>query len=322
MDATLADPALLARLGAPKDAAGWSFPVSPDVERRNACPPGVTCREGGEYFSKAWLSAAGKDGPLADSVVVTTTAPVYVKRGDEGTWAAYCQTQPAAQRTLLRLPDELGLPGAGNQGASVGTRAPAAAPSPSVPGLKAQHVIAWALRHTAPVSLGPCDTLGEIAPRALALMPEKGDAGAQVLVDLSAALDPNVGPVAGSSAQPVTAAAPSVPGIYNLAQPVTHHRDCPGNYIIGRVLNAAGGPVAGVRLTMVDQWGNRAEAVSKSGASDYGNYDFLLNPFANRYTVTVVDGSGRPISPPVTVDHLQSAGGNAPCHTVVWWSGG
>ncbi len=319
MEATLADPALLARLAAPKDAAGWSFPVSPEVERQNVCPPGVACREGGEYFSKAWLSDAGKDGPLVDSVVVTTTAPVYVKRGDEGTWAAYCQTQPAAQRTLLRLPDRLGLPKV-KAGAEAQVKGETS--SPFIPGLEAQHAIAWALRHPAPVSLGPCDTLGEIAPRALALMPEKGDAGVQVLVDLNAALDPNVGPVAGSSAQPVTGAAPPAPGVYNLAQPVTHHRDCPGNYIIGRVLNAAGGPVAGVRLAMVDEWGNRAEAISKSGASDYGNYDFLLNPFANRYTVTVVDGSGRPISPPVTVDHLQGAGGNAPCHTVIWWSGG
>ncbi len=313
MEATLADEALLARMGAPKDAAGWNFPASPDVERRTECPPGLACREGGEFFSKAWLQAAGKAGPLADSVVVTATAPVYVKRGDEGKWAAYCEVQPAASRTLLRLPGALGLPQ---------TEADVKAERPI--GLEAQHVTAWALRHPTPVSLGPCDKLGEIAPRALALMPEKGDEGAQVLVDLAAAMDPNVGPVAGSLAQPVTsaAAAPPAPGAYNLAQPVTHHRDCPGNYIIGRVLNAAGGPVAGVRLTMVDEWNNRAEAVSKSGAADFGAYDFLLNPFANRYTVTVVDGSGRPISAPVTVEHLQGASGSAPCHTVVWWSGG
>ena len=31
-------------------------------------PAGLACREGGEFFSKAWLAAAGKDGPLADSV--------------------------------------------------------------------------------------------------------------------------------------------------------------------------------------------------------------------------------------------------------------
>jgi hypothetical protein len=229
--------------------------------------------------------------------------------------------EPAAQRTLLRLPDDkLGIPKAAVKGeAETEVKAEVKV---AVPGLEAQHVIAWALRHPTPVSLGPCDALGELAPRALALMPEKGDEGSQVLVDLAAAMDPNAGPVAGSNAQPVASLASAGPGRYGLAQPVTHHRDCPGTYIMGRVLNAAGGPVAGVRLTMVDQWGNRAEAVSKSGAADYGAYDFLLNPFANRYTITVVDGSGRPISAPVTVDHLQGSGGDAPCHTVIWWSGG
>ena len=311
MEATLADGAFLARIAAPKDAAGWNFPASAEVERRDECPPGLACREGGEFFSKAWLAAAGKAGPLADSVVVTTTAPVYVKRGDEGKWTAYCQHEPAIARAVLRLPDRLGLPQAEDK-VKAETRI----------GLEAQHVIAWALRHPTPVSLGPCDKLAEIAPQALALMPERGDAEAQVLVDLAAAMDPNVGPVAGSAAQPVTAAAPAGPGRYRLAQPVTHHGECPGNYIMGRVLNAAGGPVAGVRLTMVDQWNNRAEAVSKDGAADYGAYDFLLNPFANRYTVTVVDGAGRPISAPVTVEHLQGASGAAPCHTMIWWSGG
>ena len=208
MEATLADPALLARLGAPKTAAGWEFVPPADVERRNECPPGLTCREGGEFFSKAWLSAAGKDGPLADSVALVPTAPVYVKRGDQGKWAAYCEVQPAAQRTLLRLPDgKLGFEKA-EEKAQAKVEVKAEQPI----GLEAQHVIAWALRHPTSVDLGPCDKLGEIAPRALALMPEKGDEGAQVLVDLAAAMDPNAGPVAGDTAQPVTSAAASRAG--------------------------------------------------------------------------------------------------------------
>jgi len=317
MEATLADPALLARLGAPKDAAGWNFPASPDVERRDVCPPGLACREGGEFFSKAWLAAAGKAGPLADSVTVTGTAPIYTRRGEETKWTAYCQHEPAAQRTVLRLPDRLGLPEAKD-------KAEAEVKVETGVGLEAQHVIVWALRHPTPISLGPCDKMAEVVPRALALLPERSDAETQVLVDLAAAMDPNVGPVAGDAAQPIAAGAPTLagPGRYSLAQAVTHHGDCPGNYIIGRVLNAAGGPVAGVRLTLVDAWGNRAEAISKSGAADFGMYDFPLNSFANRYTVTVVDGAGRPLSAPATVDHLQGASGSAPCHTVIWWSGG
>jgi penicillin-binding protein 1C len=315
MEATLADSALLARLTAPKDAAGWNFSPSAEVERRNDCPPGLACREGGEFFSKAWLAAAGKNGPLADSVALAGTAPVYSRRGEETKWTAYCQYEPAVQRAVLRLPGRLGLPRTEDK-AEVKVEAGV--------GLEAQHVIAWALRHPTPVSLGPCDGLEAVVPRALALMPERSDAETQVLVDLAAAMDPNVGPVAGSAAQPVAAAGPVAagPGRYRLAQAVTHHRECPGNYIIGRVLNAAGGPVAGVRLALVDEWGNRAEAVSKSGAADFGMYDFPLNSFANRYTVTVVDGAGRPLSAAVAVEHLQGAAGSAPCHTVVWWSGG
>ena len=152
MEATLADAGLLTRIAAPKDAAGWNFPVAADVERRSECPPAVTCREGGEYFSKAWLAAAGKGGPLADSVVTAATAPVYVNRGGQSSWAAFCEALPAAVRTLLRLPGEqLGFPK---------TPAPAAVQ----PGLEAQHALAWALRHPLAVDLGPCDKLGELVP--------------------------------------------------------------------------------------------------------------------------------------------------------------
>jgi hypothetical protein len=106
-----------------------------------------------------------------------------------------------------------------------------------------------------------------------------------------------------------------------LAEPVANHDNCPGNYIIGRVLNAGGGPTAGVRITMVDQWGNRANAVSKNGAADYGQYDFPLHHFPNRYTLSVVDDHGNPMSPPIVVDHLQGANLQAPCHSVVWRAG-
>jgi hypothetical protein len=162
--------------------------------------------------------------------------------------------------------------------------------------------------------------LGELAAQALALEPEKGDEGMQVLVDLAAAMDPNAGPVAGTTAVPVASLAPGS-FRYTLAQPVVHHTSCPGNYIVGQVLNYALGPVPGVHIVMVDQWGNRADAISKNGAADFGQYDFPLNYFANRYTLTVVDEVGHPISPSIAVDHLQGESGDAPCHTVIWQGG-
>ena len=79
--------------------------------------------------------------------------------------------------------------------------------------------------------------------------------------------------------------------------------------------------MAGVHIVLVDEWGNRADAVSKSGETDYGNYDLPINAFANRYTLTVLDDAGNPISPPVVVEHMQGAAGDAPCHTVVWFGG-
>ncbi len=79
--------------------------------------------------------------------------------------------------------------------------------------------------------------------------------------------------------------------------------------------------MAGVHIVMVDEWGNRADAISKSGEADFGGYDLLINPFANRYTLTVVDEAGNIASPPVLVEHFQGAAGDAPCHTVVWIGG-
>lgn len=313
MEGVLASPAMLATLEAPADAVAWQFNPPTDMERRTDCPPGVTCREGGEYFSREWLDAAGEAGPLADSVGLAPTAPVYADRGQGAQWTAYCQVEPAALRPLLRLPGDLGLP------------QPNQPPTPAEPPTQDQlHAIGWSLRHPTAVNLGPCERLDELAAGALALDKPSDEPAVQVLVDLAAALDPNAGGTAGTTAVPVTAlppAGPSGPFRFGLAEPVTHHNACPGQYIVGQVFDAAGAPVAGVHIVIVDQWGNRGDAYSKDGATDYGSYDFPLNFFANRYTLTVVDQTGTPVSEPVVVDHLQGASGDAPCHTVTWRSG-
>ena len=136
-------------------------------------------------------------------------------------------------------------------------------------------------------------------------------------------MDPNAGPVAGDSAAPVAIAGSSAgqPGRFSLAEPVSHHAACPGNYIVGQVLDAGGAPLAGVQISLVDQWGNRADAWSKESAGDFGSFDFPINYFPNQYTLTIVDSAGAPLSAPVTIDHLQGEGGDAPCHTVIWRGG-
>ena len=316
MQAVLADTALLAMLEAGEDAASWQFQPPPDMAQASgpgelACPPGLFCREGGEFHSRAWLEATGEDGPLADSVALAPTAPVYVERGQGAQWAAYCQAEPAALRPLLRLPAGLGL--------SVPTSSEARARLER----EREQALAWVLRNPTAISLGPCDGLGETLAPALALDARPDQPAVQVLVDLGAALDPNAGPVAGDAATPVALAWSDAgqPGSYSLAEPVSHHDSCPGNYIMGQVLDAAGAPVAGVRISLVDQWGNRADTWSKDSAGDYGRYDFPINFFPNQYTLAIVDGSGNPLSAPVVVDHLQGDGGDAPCHTVIWRGG-
>lgn len=59
MEAVLADPTALQLLDAPDDPQAWNFPPPASVEKLAQCPPGLTCPTGGEYFSRAWLRAAG-----------------------------------------------------------------------------------------------------------------------------------------------------------------------------------------------------------------------------------------------------------------------
>ncbi len=318
MEAVIANPRLRELIGAPDDpanpAAGWEFAPPPDVELRPECPPGLDCREGGEYYTREWLEAAGEAGPLADSVGNMPTAPVYADRGGLS-WAAYCEVEPAAIRTVLKLPGEFGLPAPG--GVFTGTSATRITDQIAQERL---HVIAWSLRHPMAINLGPCDTLQKIAPKALTLDRNLGPGVSRAVVDLSAALDPNIGGAAAAAGdEPITVSAPvGASTRYQLIQPVSNHGSCPGHYLLGEILNREGNPVAGVRVTIVDSWGNTAETVSKSGEADYGLFDFPLNNIANQYTVTVIGDSGAPISPPTVVDHLQGGAGDAPCHTIIF----
>ncbi|MGL4651337.1 MAG: transglycosylase domain-containing protein, partial [Caldilineaceae bacterium] len=63
MEAVIADPAMLARLGAPEDPAAWDFVPPEDVVRRQTvCPENLTCPESGENFTRDWLAVRGTEG--------------------------------------------------------------------------------------------------------------------------------------------------------------------------------------------------------------------------------------------------------------------
>lgn len=103
------------------------------------------------------------------------------------------------------------------------------------------------------------------------------------------------------------------------AGPVRHTvGDCPGPSIRGTVRDAAGNPLAGVRLWRYDQWGNEHTVESKSGEVDRGQYDFPLGDTPNVHYVQVVDSSGAPISPSVEVQHRQGDAPDATCHWLDW----
>ena len=93
MEGVLADETLRRTLSTDDDPAAWQFVPPPSVERRDECPPGATCRKGGEYFSRAWLDAAGEAGPLADSLAKAPAAPIYASLPEGGRWTAYCRVR-------------------------------------------------------------------------------------------------------------------------------------------------------------------------------------------------------------------------------------
>jgi hypothetical protein len=103
---------------------------------------------------------------------------------------------------------------------------------------------------------------------------------------------------------------------------IQHDNQCPGSYIMGQVLNREGSPVAGIQISLRDPWGNQAYAISKNGAMDYGMFDFPIASGApHELYITVMDGTGNPISATFTVPHRLGDAGDAPCHHIVLQGG-
>jgi penicillin-binding protein 1C len=333
MERVIADPTALATLQAPTEAAAWVFTPPAGVEQRPDCPPGVSCRADGEYFSTAWLQTTGAAGPLVDSVEAAATAPVYVQQGESGRRVGFCTLADAATRTVLRMPDPVGFAQLPAHLTSTGPAGFLTAQTITVtetvsPLTDSQlQTVAWALRNSSALNLGPCDRLQELVPAAVAAQPG-ADTGLRVLVDVAAAGNPEVAAVAGDGSvdigalQSATAVETGLIGAgYGLAAPVVHNNECPGQYVMGRIVNGAGAPIAGVAVKMRDQWGNETVAVSKSGAIDFGLFDFPIPSGApHELYLTVLGEGGAPASATVTIFHRQGEGGDFSCHHVVFQS--
>jgi hypothetical protein len=117
---------------------------------------------------------------------------------------------------------------------------------------------------------------------------------------------------------PVTVTVTTIPaGVeYVLANPVRHSNgDCPGNYILGHVMDAQGNPLPNVTLQLVDEYGNRETKVSKGG-NEAGRYDFPLFGPPRKFTVAVVDANGDLLSPQVQVPVGSGPAADMTCHWV------
>jgi hypothetical protein len=338
MERVLADPTLTTVLQAPTDPAAWAFTPPANVVQWPDCPPGVSCRRGGEYFSTAWLQATGEWGPLADSVEWVKTAPVYAQQGENGQRVGFCTLDEAAERAVLRMPGAVGIalleqrmPTTTTVGflAQLGEGTQITTTVQPLTGSQYQ-TIGWALRNSSALNLGRCDALQEIVPTALAYQPDPNDGELRVLVDLAAAGNPEVATVAGDGSVDINTLVQAVNvetglmggGVYRLAAPVVHDNNCPGQYVMGRVINSAGAPIAGIWIKMRDQWGNEATTVSKSGAIDYGIFDFPIpSGSPHELYITVLGEGGAPLSATYTIPHRQGEGGDLSCHHIVLQGG-
>ncbi len=275
--------------------------------------PASSAAEGGEFYSRAWLEATGDDGPLADSVALVPSAPVYVDRGQGAQWTAYCQVEPAVLRPLLRLP------------AGIGLSAPASARQPTTSVQRErEQAIAWSAAQPHGDQPGAVRWTGRGAWRQRwRWTPDPTSRRRRCWWTWPRPWIPTRGrwPATRPRRSPSARSATSQPGSYGLAEPVSHHDRLPRQLHRGPGAGR-GRRAAGRRAHQpdVDQWGNQADAWSKDSAADYGRYDFPVNFFPNQYTLLVVDGAGNPLSAPVVVDHLQGDGGDAPCHSVIWRS--
>lgn len=104
-----------------------------------------------------------------------------------------------------------------------------------------------------------------------------------------------------------------------VAQSVRHSAgDCGGSYVLGQVTDRGGSSLSGVRLKLVDEYGNPASAITKAGQADLGRYDFPLFGPPRRFYLTVVDAAGQPLSADVEIRHGLPPHADATCHWVDW----
>lgn len=94
--------------------------------------------------------------------------------------------------------------------------------------------------------------------------------------------------------------------------------DCPSDSVRGRVYDRQGNPLPGVRLWLLDEYGNESFAVSKGEQVDLGKYDIPIFGVPRKFYLVVLDSSGHPDSQRVEIIHKRPPYENFSCHFVDW----
>ncbi|MBX3053208.1 MAG: transglycosylase domain-containing protein [Caldilineaceae bacterium] len=176
--AVVGDEDARSRFGLPNEEDAWQFTPPADVSLIDACPPNVTCRAGGEYFSQAWLERTSPDNPIADSVVTEVVVPTHQNSAGASARLSYCTPEDLTTgqaRSLVRISGLVGLDPAPSHAAGdlltsalrqAGTLAAQPLPVDAEPivyypdsELELFRLLAWALRSQISVYLGPCADL-------------------------------------------------------------------------------------------------------------------------------------------------------------------
>jgi hypothetical protein len=343
MQAVIDDPAMLRTLGAPDDATGWEFLPPETVEERPVlCTLGMTCPSETEYFSRKWIASRDQIGVQSDGLIVQDRV-LGVLANDQ--FVGGCSSRDgAATRTLLRLPSGMGLLSAATNTAD-GDNLLAISPNIPIPAARETinplavpvdvpdsvdeeraEAIKWTLTTGAFVHLGPCngvdplvrsvfsgtqsvsfDVLPEIGPIITSTTDLTGTGGLTGTGTLTGTAVPDGG-------QPPAFADPAAAGSQFQLIAAGPGDGCAGNQIQGVVADASGAPIPGVRVIADDQYGNRAETVSKGGG-EAGRFDFGLAGSNNTYYVTLLDAAGMAISATGVINHSQPGEGSA-CYWV------
>jgi len=346
MEAVLADPSMLAMLGAPSDPSAWDFIVPPGIVKQAiTCPPGVTCNQE-EVFDKRWLQKMGNQSATGDSEVVALMNTVYMQRGNGSVPVGACSADDGATRQLLRLP--VGLTRGLEQivsGQSKLDNVLVADPSfqdtgkgQAVDTERARRIrdeqrgaLAWSAKQGSPLYFGPCDQVETVVrqvfgnsvsgvsissfsqqiTRAEPAEIRQDTQDAQNTRDTQDTQDTQVATLAVASTQQ-NSAQPS--SSYNPAG-VAHDNSCGGDYVSGSVYNATGQLVQAVAVVYSDDLGNHNYAAAVNGAYRFpvGSPDTPHNIY-----ISLVDAAGNPVSATVTVPHHEGGASDLGCHYVVW----